>query len=247
MPPLRVLIVDDEPLAHELLEKYTQQCPGIELAGHCWNALEAFSMLHRGGIDLLLLDIKMPEISGIEFLRKMKDPPMVIFTTAYAEHALESYELNALDYLLKPFSQERFDKAIAKAREYHALRSSPAAEIPLLADPVQAVAQDILFVRSEGKLVKIELEKLQVIESLKDYLQLRLEKERIIIHGTMKSMEDQLAHIRSFLRVNKSFMVNLRYITEVDGNLIRVGEYSVPIGKTYLNKVHEIFNKRKLL
>jgi DNA-binding LytR/AlgR family response regulator len=248
---LRTLVVDDEPLAHELLEKYIAMTPELELAGHCWDVMDAFRTLHKQPVDLLLLDIKMPDINGIEFLKKLKDAPMVIFTTAYSEYAIESYELNAVDYLLKPFSYERFRKAVNKAME---LQFGPKNAIT---NPTETLNENsaekthginnVLFVRSEGKLIKIELDKLIYVEGLKDYLQLYIGKDRIIIYGTMKNLEDQLKEIPSFLRVNKSYIINIQHITEVAGNVIKLGGISVPIGKTYREKIHSHLNGFKLM
>jgi DNA-binding LytR/AlgR family response regulator len=251
MQPLRTLVVDDEPYAHELMEKYVNMMPELQLAGHCWDVVEAFKALHASQIDLMLLDIKMPDINGIDFLKKLKDPPLIIFTTAYSEYAIEGYELNVVDYLLKPFSYERFEKAIHKAISISSITTempnTAEASAPENTGVQNPAAEGVLFVRSDGKLIKIELSKLIYIESLKDYLQLFTVKERIIIYGTMINMEGQLSGIPFFLRVNKSYMVNIQYITEVEGNIIKLDAVHIPIGKTYKDKVHKYLNKFKLI
>jgi len=239
---LKILIADDEPLAREILENYAGKTPGLEIVASCKNALEAFSVLSKQPVDLLLLDINMPEINGIELLKTLKDPPQVIFTTAYPEYAVESYDLNAIDYLLKPVSFERFLRAVSKvkttlpqARNNNNLIAPPHPE------------QDILFVKSDGKLIKIDLSQLLFVEGLKDYLKLRMESKNLVIHGTMKDMEEQLKRRNDFVRVNKSYIVNMRYISEVEGNIIRIREHIIPIGNTYSGEIREILNRLKLL
>jgi DNA-binding LytR/AlgR family response regulator len=238
-----VLIVDDEPLAQDILEAYVLKTPGLHIAGKCKNALEAFSYINKHQIDLLLIDINMPEISGIDFLKSLKHPPMVIFTTAYSEYAVESYELNAVDYLLKPVSFERFLKAINKATELLQNDSEPIPNAP--ATP--SLADNVLFVKSDGKLLKIDITQLWLIEGLKDYLKLHTESGKIIVHSTMKNFEDQLAQLPYFVRVNKSYIINIKYITEIDGNMIRLKDQHIPIGSTYKDEVHKLFDNYKLL
>lgn len=243
MNALKVLIVDDEPLAREILEGYVGRTPDLELAASCKHALEAFGILSKQHIDLLLLDINMPEINGIELLKTLKHPPAIIFTTAYPEFAVESYEHNAIDYLLKPVPFERFLKAVDKLvkAHHHAFTNDPAVPVIALAD------QNILFVKSAGKLVKVDLRQLLFVEGLKDYLKLWTGTGKLVIHGTMKNMEDRLTKKQDFLRVNKSYIINLRYIDEVDGNIIRIREHAIPIGNTYRDEIHEILNRLKLL
>ncbi len=154
---MQVLIVDDEPLAQEILQTYIAKTPGLLLAGTCSNALEAFGILNRQRIDLLLLDINMPEVSGIDFLKSLKHPPLTIFTTAYSEFALTGYDLDVVDYLLKPIPFDRFLKAMQKAQNVW-LRANEEGKLP------KDEVQDVLFVRAEGKLVKIDLAELWLVE-----------------------------------------------------------------------------------
>lgn len=240
MQPLHILIVDDEPLALEVLQTYIARIETLKLVGVCKNAFEAFAQLNKHPVDLLLLDINMPEMSGIDFLKSLKNPPLAIFTTAYSEFAVQSYELNVLDYLLKPISFPRFLTAINKAQE-------------TLADKTQQVAaaeskQDgLLFVRSEGKWVKIDLTKLWLVEGLKDYVRLWIGDERIAVHSTMKNFEQQLELYPQFVRVHKSHIVNLNDVTEVDGNNITVKNQQLAIGSTYKEEVNNRINRYKLL
>ena len=157
---ISVLVVDDEPIAHDILETYIAKLSHLRLAGHCNNALEAFKFLSSTRVDILLLDINMPEITGIELLRTLKDPPLVIFTTAYSEYAVESYELNAVDYLLKPVAFDRFLKAVNKAEEI--LGAPQNTENKLVAN------DNLMFVKTEGRLVRIDLKQLIFVEGLKD-------------------------------------------------------------------------------
>jgi DNA-binding LytR/AlgR family response regulator len=241
--PIQVLVVDDEPIARDILQTYIVKVPFLQLAGTCKNALEAFGFLSNNKVSLLLLDINMPEITGINFLKTLKDPPLVIFTTAYAEYAVESYDLNAVDYLLKPISFDRFLKGANKAADILRATMEPAANVAAPA----AVADNMMFVRSEGKLVRIDLEKLWMIEGLKDYVRLWTETGKTIVHGTMKSFEEQLSAQKNFIRVHKSYIVNTRYVNEVDGNSLRIKDQLITIGSTYRDEVLAVFNRYKLL
>jgi DNA-binding LytR/AlgR family response regulator len=240
---IQVIIVDDEPIAQDILETYIGKIPGLLLAGKCRNALEAFQFVSQQKVDLMLLDINMPEITGMAFLKSLKDPPKVIFTTAYSEYALESYEQNAVDYLLKPVSFERFLKAINKAMELIAAleRQGETTEAGLTS------TDKIMFVKTEGKLVKIDLSQLYFVEGLKDYLMLWTAQGKTIIHSTMKNMEERLSQSRNFLRVHKSYIVNLDYVTEVDGNTIRLKDQSIAIGSTYKDEVNNVLDRLKFI
>ncbi len=239
---IQVAIVDDEPLACDVLETYVSKMQGFELAGKCKNALEAFHLLNRVSIDILLLDINMPEISGMDFLRSLKNPPLVIFTTAYSEYAVESYELNAVDYLLKPVSFDRFLRAINKANELLSSIQNTAQII------ITEIKNDrMLFVRSEGKWIKIDLGKLWFVEGLKDYVRLWTDEGRITVHSTMKSFEEQLSSYTNFIRVQKSFIVNMEFISEMDGNMLLIKDQKISIGSTYRDEINKLFNAFKFL
>lgn len=235
---IQVLIVDDEPIARDIMEVYVSKVPELILAGKCKNAIEAFQFIGNNKVDLLLLDINIPEISGINFLKTLKDPPAVIFTTAYSEYALESYDLDAVDYLLKPVSFDRFLKGIQKAKSL------------LQTGIVSTTSPDtdkLMFVKSEGRLVKIDLTKLWFVEGLKDYVRLWTDTGKIIVHSTMKSFEDNLSQYPNFTRVHKSYIVNMEHIDEVDGNTILIKKQPVAIGNTYKDEVYKILNGYKFL
>jgi len=237
----QILIVDDEPLARGILESYIEKISGLDIVASCKNAIEAFSVISKKRVDLLLLDINMPEINGIELLKTLKNPPIVIFTTAYPEYAVVSYDLNAIDYLLKPIPFDRFLKAIDKAREAANMKEGSG---PM---HLQSADSSMLFVKTEGKLVKIDLGKLLFVEGLKDYLKLWMESGNLIIHSTMKNMEEQLTKRSNFIRINKSYIINMRYVKEVDGNSVRIQNQLITIGNTYRDEVLGLFNKHKLL
>jgi DNA-binding LytR/AlgR family response regulator len=235
---IRVAIVDDEPLAQEILQSYLQKLPDTELVGICKNALEAFALLNKQAVDLLLLDINMPEITGVEFLKSLKNPPKVIFTTAYTEYALESYDLNAVDYLVKPIAFDRFLKALNKVQN-----DTHPAKVTGASTP----SEKVLFVRSEGKWVNVNIRRVWLVEGLKDYVRLWTDDGRITVHSTMKNFEEQLKPYPNFLRVHKSHIINLEYITEVDGNSIQIKDQLIAIGSTYKEDVYKILNSHKLL
>lgn len=222
---MNCLIVDDEVLAQDVLEHYIQQTETLELKGKCSNALEAFAMLNREPVDLMFLDIKMPEISGIDFIKSLRNIPRIIITTAYHEYALEGYELDIVDYLLKPISFERFLKAIGKLPVPAATHAVPAAD----------KAGTGFFVKSDRKLIHIDPEEIRYIEGLKNYLLIHTKDSRkIIVHSTMVNMETQLQTYTYIFRVHKSFLVNRRYIKEIDGNIISLTDNTqIPLGALY--------------
>jgi len=244
MKIIRTLIVDDEPLAQDILETYISKIPELQLAGKCKNALEAFSFLNKGETDLMLLDINMPEISGMDFLKSLKNPPHVIFTTAYSEFAIESYDQSAVDYLLKPISFERFLKAIDKANK---IINPTGLEMQPTSNILSDNQPNLMFVKSEGKLIKIDLTQLWLVEGLKDYVQLWLEDGKVIVHTTMKNIEELLINNPNFMRVHKSHIINIRYISEVWGNSIKIKNQTIIIGNTYKEEVDKVLDSYKLL
>jgi DNA-binding LytR/AlgR family response regulator len=240
---MRVAIVEDEPLAQEILQSYLQRINTFELVATCKNALEAFALLNQQSIDLLLLDINMPHISGMDFIKSLKNPPLVIFTTAYGEYAIDSYELNAVDYLLKPISFDRFLKASNKAQE---MFKPMQINIPLQSQ-LPANTNKLLFVRSEGKWIKIDLSKLWFVEGLKDYVKLWMEDGRITVHSTMKNFEEQLSAYSNFIRVHKSHIVNLEFVSEIENNSLKIKDQIIGIGNTYKEEVYKILNDLKFI
>ncbi|HLO52986.1 MAG TPA: LytTR family DNA-binding domain-containing protein [Saprospiraceae bacterium] len=240
---INAIIVDDEPLALEVLETYISQIPDIKLIKKCENAFEANEALKNNHIDLMFLDIQMPQLSGIDFLKTLSNPPCVIFTTAYPDYAVEGFELNAVDYLLKPISLERFLKAVNKVSEKlsakHIDHENEAHE----------VADDFFFVKADKKLVKVNYDEILYIEGLKDYVIIRQESGRVITLQTMKSLEDRLP-VSKFKRVHRSFIVNIKKITAILGNMVELMEAGkikqLPIGKNYRDELLDLINENKL-
>jgi DNA-binding LytR/AlgR family response regulator len=243
---LNVLIVDDEPLALDVLETYISQMPELKLVRRCSNALEANEVLKQHHVDLMFLDIQMPQLTGIDFLRTLSKPPMVVFTTAYPNYAIQGFDLNALDYLLKPISLERFVKAVNKAVEHAELlhrEQAPGSAVGA------ADGQDFFFVKADKKLVKVNFEDIIYIEGLKDYVIIRLLAGRVITLQTMKSLEDKLPNNR-FRRIHRSYIVSMDKIMAIEGNMVEVMEKDkpklLPIGKNYRDDLLELIEKKKL-
>ncbi|MCB0693621.1 MAG: LytTR family DNA-binding domain-containing protein [Saprospiraceae bacterium] len=237
MQPIRTLIIDDEPLAREILESHAAQIPELEVLASCGNALEANEIVQSTEVDLLFLDIQMPQISGLDWLRSLRTPPLVIFTTAFSEYAVEGFELNAIDYLLKPIAFDRFLKAVNKAKEQ--LRSRKP----------EAGSDQYMFVKADKKLVKVSFEDIVYIEGLKDYVIIRLEQDRVITLQTMKSLEEKLP-TALFKRIHRSYIVNVQKIQALDGSMIEVNLKNqtklLPIGKNYRDEVLEIIQQNRI-
>ena len=216
--------------------------PSLNLIAKCSNAIEANEALRNNQIDLMFLDIQMPQITGVEFLKTLQHPPMVIFTTAYSNYAIEGFELNAIDYLLKPISMDRFIKAVNKASELFDLNKKELAE-------VSAGGDDFFFVKSDKKLVKVKYNEILYVEGLKDYVIIRMEHGRVITLQTMKSLEEKLP-LQEFKRIHRSYIVGLSKINAIDGNVVEIMEKGVskhiPIGKNYRDELLELIDKKKL-
>lgn len=239
---IKTIIVDDEPLALDVLEAYVSKMPNMQLVARCENAFEANEVLQNQKVDLILLDIQMPQMTGIEFLKSLANPPAVIFTTAYSEHAVEGFELNAVDYLVKPISMDRFMKAVNKVSEIVARKSESQTQIEESDD-------NFFFVKADKKLVKIVFDDIVYIEGLKDYVIIKNENSRVITLQTMKSLEDKLPST-IFKRIHRSFIVNMNRILAVDGSIVEVMEKGqvkqLPIGKNYKDELLDIINVKKI-
>jgi len=224
----KVLIVDDEFLARKLLQGYVEKIPELELVGTAQNAFEAFSFVKEHPVDILLLDIHMPDLNGIELARTLKGVPAIIFTTAYSEYALESYEVSAVDYLLKPVALPRFVQAIEKA----IARLTPQASIA--ADPTSHPTSDAthLIVKADYRLYKINFDDLLYIEGQHEYVSFYTTGKRITALYSLKSLEEQLPADR-FIRVHKSYIVSIRHISEIEQLTVTVAGQKIPIGGSY--------------
>ncbi len=239
---INVIIVDDEPLAQDVLETYIEKVPELNLVQKCSNALEANEVLKAHDIDLMFLDIQMPQLTGIDFLKTLIRPPLVIFTTAYDNYAIEGFELNALDYLLKPISLERFMKSVNKAMDQLELQRKETGG-------PEMEGEDYFFVKADKKLVKVNYKDILYIEGLKDYVIIRMDNSRVITLQTMKSLEEKLPH-QLFKRIHRSYIINLDKINAIVGNMVEVIEKNqqkhLPIGKNYRDELLEIVNKNRL-
>ena len=243
---INVLIVDDEPLAQDVLETYIAKLPDLNLVQKCNNALEANEALRNHPIDLMFLDIQMPQLTGIEFLRTLSNPPMVVFTTAYPNYAVEGFELDAIDYLLKPIPFDRFVKAVNKVSEQLKIKKGG---IPTVVDSPTEEKSDYFFVKADKKLVKINYTDIVYIEGLKDYVIIRMNSNRIVTLQTMKSLESKLpSHL--FKRIHRSYIVGLQKINAVVGNMAELMEKGqpkhLPVGKNYRDELLAIVNQNKL-
>ncbi len=227
---IKCMIVDDEHLARTLLEEYVKKLPHLELVATCKNPLEAMEVLQREAVDLMFLDIQMPELTGVEFLKSMAVKPAVIFTTAYSEYALEGYQLDVIDYLVKPFPFERFLKAVNKASELIRLRKLD--EEP---KPAQVMDEHIV-VHADRTLYKIKLNEIKYIEGLKEYVSYFTEEKRIIALESLKRLEEILPADR-FMRVHRSYIVPFGRVKIMEGNQLEIGGKMIPVGRSYREEV----------
>lgn len=231
---IKYLIIDDEPLAHELIEEFCSMLPHLELQKNCYNAMEAMQYLNGNNVDLIFLDLNMPKLKGFDFLRTLVTPPRVIVTSAYKEFALEGYELNVADYLVKPFSFERFVKAINKALE------STTSSIPTQTEGTPPPDHSIrFFVKVDKKYHQISSADILFIEAFGNYTKLHLTDNLLVSSEKISHLEELLPE-KNFLRVHKSYIVALDKITTIEGNRISITEHKIPIGQTYKSKVNEL-------
>jgi DNA-binding LytR/AlgR family response regulator len=231
---LRCLIVDDEELGRMLIENYVQRL-GLTIVAQCRNPLEAMQIMQTKEIDLIFLDIQMPEMSGLQFIKSLTYKPLIILTTAYPEHALESYTLDVVDYLLKPIRFERFTLAVNKARERFKIRTEVTPEN-------EGVEKGIILVKSEHRIHRLKLSEILYIQSLSEYVSFYLNGSRILSLGALKSLENVLPPSQ-FIRVHKSYIVAIDKIEFLDGNTLQVGKEKIPVGPNYKEQLLKHFNK----
>ncbi|MGA3014337.1 MAG: LytTR family DNA-binding domain-containing protein [Bacteroidales bacterium] len=225
---IKCLIIDDEPLAQRVIERYIQEVSSIELIKKCENALDAIEILKEQYIDLIFLDINLPKLTGLEFLRSLKNPPLVIITTAYPEFAIQGYELDVVDYMMKPFSMERFMKAVQKVHEILKPREYA------LPEKVSGETQEdhYIFIKSSKKTFRINLNDILYIEALGDYVKIYTTDRMIISYHSMKNLETLLSP-KQFPRIHKSFIVSLSKIEIIEGNQVKVKDRIIPIGTNF--------------
>ena len=238
MNKISVLIVDDEFLALKLLEDYITRLPYLKLVDKVKSPITAMDILNQETIDLLFLDIQMPALSGTNLLRSLKYKPVTIFTTAYSEHAVEAFALDAVDYLLKPFSFERFLQAVNKAQEqinlhHHSRKHHDVKTID---------TKNFITFKADGKHVRVNLDEILFIEGLKEYVKIVCESQRYIVLESLRNLEEKLAG-NSFLRVHTSYIVSIPKINSMYGNILEIGEYEIPVSRDKKEEVMKVVFK----
>lgn len=232
MTSIRAIIVDDEPLAQQVINQYAKDIPNLEIVRSCNNAMEASAVLKSEDIDLMFLDVNMPRLSGIDFLKNLSKAPLVILTTAYTDYALEAFELNILDYLKKPFAFDRFFKAIQKVEEQLALLSQ-----------ADRSNEEYIFIKSNKKTIRVGFNEIFFIEGLGDYIKIHLKDHHLVTNLSMKKMEKLLPEA-DFYRIHKSFIIRFDKVIALMGNMVEIGNQKIPIGNNYRQAFQEIIDKR---
>ncbi|ASZ11001.1 LytTR family DNA-binding domain-containing protein [Chitinophaga pendula] len=244
---MRCLIVDDEPLAHDIILKYITDVPFLQVVGQCYRATEAMEFLSKQPVDLLFLDIRMPRLNGLDFLRTLQQKPLVIITSAYQEYALESFDLDVCDYLLKPFRFDRFLKAANRALATYTLRqqttspaAAPAATLPPPTTQTAESAQ--IYIKADKKFIQLKLDQIYYLESLGNYVKVWEEQRFLLTARTLSSFEEQLP-ADTFVRIHKSFILNKHYVDYIEGNNICLKNgKELPLGKNYKHIIRELLS-----
>jgi two-component system, LytTR family, response regulator len=237
------LIVEDEPLARNLITEYVSKVPYLQLVKACSGAIEAMEVLRNNSVDLMFLDVQMPELTGISFLKSLQKKPLVILTTAYSEYALEGYELDITDYLLKPITFERFLKAVDKVNQR--LSSGTSNTVTTTTSEKHEGVPDFIFVKDGTKLVKIRWDDILYVEGLKDYVTIHTRTQKVISLQRLKLLEEQLPADK-FIRVHNSFIIALDAIDSVHKDKIQIGQAHIPIGDTYKKSFREFIEGRQI-
>jgi DNA-binding LytR/AlgR family response regulator len=224
---IKCLLVDDEPPAVDLIASYIERVDDLEIVGRCNNAIEAFGLLQKTKVDLLLLDIQMPKMTGLDLIRSLHDRPRIIVMTAYREFAADGFDLDVLDYLVKPVSFERFLKAIAKYNQYSLLRQTETTE-----QTADAFDKAYMYFKVNKQVKKIFLKDIVYIESIKDYVKIITTDKPIITYQRLSYMEEKLPE-NKFLRIHKSYIIAIDRITSYNNDLIQIGSYELPLGRSY--------------
>ena len=227
------LAVDDEPLALSILKKYIGAVDNLELVGSCENAVQALNLLQSYPVDLIFLDIQMPQIMGTDFIRTLKKSPKIIFTTAFRKYAIEGFELDAVDYLLKPISFERFLKAVNKVLQTDFNAQDPVYQ---MTEPLPGAAPSCLYFRVDRKMVKVFLDEIQYIEGFSDYIKINTLKKTIVTKHLLSALEETLPR-EGFMRIHRSFIVSVNKIDSYNADVIHIGSKELPIGRLYKQSV----------
>ncbi len=239
---MRCIVVDDEPLAREGIASLVSKTSGVELVGSFNSANAAARYLSDEAVDLLFLDIQMPGMNGIDFAKSVPQLTLVIFTTAYADYALDSYEVEAVDYLIKPIKIERFQKAVDKASNYLDLLKSSSTST----NRIQQITDGYFFVKAERRIFKIQFNDILFIEGLKDYVVIQTVSQKVITAMNIKTIYDQLPQ-NTFARVSKSYIINMSQVASFDNNTVFIDKYEIPIGDAYRTQFFDGFVTGKLL
>jgi DNA-binding LytR/AlgR family response regulator len=231
---IKCIIVEDERLAQDVIKSHLQQVDRFELVAVCRSAPEAADALTNNDVDVMFLDIQLPGMSGLNFLRTLSDPPLTVLTTAYPEHALESYEFNVVDYLLKPISFERFLKTVNKIVDGKLLNET---------EQEKAIPGDHIFVKANSKFFKVNFASIVYIEGMKDYLKIHTTENTLVTHQTMNDIEKILPS-KQFLRIHKSYIISLGHIRAIYGNSVEMDNATIPVGVNYKEKVFSLIGKK---
>ena len=231
----KCIIVDDEPLAIEILESYVAKVDQLQLVSTFRNAISAFTFLQQESVDLIFLDIQMPKLSGIDFLKTLKHPPKVIFTTAFRDYAIEGFELEIVDYLLKPIPFDRFLKAVAKVFHQPINASAPSSKHEVVSD-------NYVYFKVDKKMIKTKMADVLYIESIKDYVKVKTSDKEIVTQQKISYLEESLPR-EQFLRIHRSFIVNLEKIDAYSATDVEIGKHNIPIGRNYKNDVMKVLAK----
>lgn len=236
---LRCIAIDDEPLALELLEDNISKVPYLELVALCSNPIEAMQVLQREAVDLIFLDIQMPGLTGLQFIQSLSQKPMFILITAYEKYALDGFNLDVIDYLVKPVSLERFIKACNKAWELHQLKTKQPAT-------AKEAVPEYLFVNVEYSLVKLVIAHIMWVEGLKDYIKIHMHNAKpVVTRMNMKTIEDQLPAAK-FIRIHKSYIVSVDYITAIRRSSVFIGDIELPVGENYRDAILALTGRQSL-
>ena len=229
---IKCLIVDDEPMARDVIRRYIEKVPILQLAGECGNAIDAIVFLHNETVDLIFLDIRMPHLSGTDFVKSLRNIPKVIFTTAYKEYALEGFELDVVDYLLKPIRFDRFLRAVSKA--FPQKRDELTENTAPVAVQDKKINSGFIYLKADRKMIKLMLEDILYIESARDYLKVFTQNRSIVTRRTISSIEAMLSD-NEFIRIHRSYIVSIKKINSFTHEIVEIGNKELPIGKFYLN------------
>lgn len=236
---MNCIALDDEPLALDIIEAYVKKHPELHLVARCNNAAEASEILKKQSIDLMFLDIQMPGINGLNFIRSLEQKPLFMFTTAYSEYAIDGFELDAIDYLLKPIAYDRFEKAVEKAKEYYSIKNN-------LDVTESDLENEYIFVKANQQLVKLSYGEILYVEAFADYVKIFLNDRKIVTLQTMKKMESKLPK-DIFSRVHRSFIVNRKAVESFSTSICEVNGVKIPVGKSYKNDFVQLMKSNPIL